>query len=252
MTRKQNVRDFSRDEVLGKVSTVMLSRHIQLAPCPVPPADFYRYCWTNEEKAAIRLLNKVAPTLLRRQSALTLDWDLPVFVVKCLESTAQRPVGIRVEFGEELPLPSTDHWRSQRSPLPISRLPEGMQDILETWAKKWVRLSIEKDEVYNKVNRVFSACNTMGQVYRIWPNVCSFLPERGQEVLRNAKVRSKLPEALIHYSHEDYDSKKPLLDRDWSPEALAPYDTIITEALLLPTLEEIAMPVTVVHDVHRG
>jgi len=80
----------------------------------------------------------------------------------------------------------------------------------------------------------------MGQLHRIWPNLCGFLPDRGQEILRKMKVRSRLPEGVLHYDDEaDPENQYPILDDEWAPAALAPYDTIITEALLLPDVEEV-------------
>lgn len=219
--RNQSVRDYSKSEVLERVEQRMVNRMGLLAPCPVAPEEIYRHLWTNEERAALRLLKSSMPTLLHRSSDLTLQWDVKEFKVDTVFSPPRMPLTMLVKFGIDLPLPSTESWRSGADRVNMSRLPISMVDALVEWGERWVKLDIERAQVHNKVERTFSACNTMGQIHRLWPNLCSFLPELGQEVVRKIKVRSRLPEAV-------------LLDKEWTPAALAPYDAVITEALLLP------------------
>lgn len=245
----QNVRDYSKSEVLDRVSQRMVNRIGLLAPCPIAPKEIYRHLWTKEERAALRLLKSSMPTLLHRDSALTLQWDVKEFKVDTVFSPPRMPLTMFVKFGTDLPLPCTESWRSGADMVNMSRLPSSMVDALVEWGERWVRLDIEREQVYSKVDRTFSACNTMGQIHRLWPNLCSFLPERGQEVVRKIKVRSRLPEAVLHYDEDnDPECEHPLLDEEWKPAALAPYDAVITEALLLP--DETISPVWPVRVIH--
>lgn len=233
----QNVRDYSKDQVLQRVSEKLAGRHQLLAPCPFKPTDVYRFCWTKEERSAIRLLKERMPTILHKDDDMTLQWDTRPFIVRTEIAPDQIPLNLYVKFPKPIPVPQTEIWRDGRDSIMLSRLPDHLLDTIEEWAKRWAKLQIETTQVYEKVDRVFTNCNTMGQIHRLWPNLCSFLPERGQEVLRKMKVRSKLPEAVLHYADDDEENERPLLDLEWRPEALRPYDAIITEALLLPDVE---------------
>lgn len=235
----QNVRDYSKDQVLAAVNTKLEARLKLLAPCPFKSTDVYRYCWTKEERGAIRLLKDRFKTILHHDDDMTLVWDTRQFTIETAITPPQVPLHLYVKFPKPLPVPATETWRDGRDRLMLSRLPDHLLDTIEEWGRKWATIRIENTEVYTKVDRIFSACNTMGQVHRLWPNLCSFLPERGQEVLRKMKVRSKLPEAVLHYDDEnDPENERPILDEEWTPKALVPYDTIITEALLLPEAED--------------
>lgn len=249
--RNQNVRDYSKAEVSARVARKMTIRHQMLAPCPVKPTEIYRHLWTKDERAALRLLRERMPTALRYDSDMTLDWNVRPFIVETAITDPRVPSALFFRFSKTLPAPCTDAWNSSRDTLGVSRLPEPMLDTLEEWAKRWVKLDTERMYVCEQVDRIFDACNTMGQLHRLWPNLCSFLPERGQAVVRNIKVRSRLPEAVLHYDEDkDPENEHPLLEDEWKPEALAPYDALITEALLLP--DDIELPpweVTVSHGV---
>lgn len=235
---RQNVRDYSKDEVLQVLSTKLEARLRLLAPCPFKSTDVYRYCWTQEERAAIRLLMSRLPTMLKLDDDLTIDWDTRQFIVESDIVLPQGPIRLYVKFPKQVPCPQTESWRGTRDVLNLSRLPDHLLNKIEPWAKVWVKIKMENVEVYEKVDRIFKHCNTMGQVHRVWPNLCSFLPERGQEVLRKMKVKSRLPDTLVEYDEEkDPEGKHPFLNEAWTPKALAPYDAIITEALLLPDVE---------------
>lgn len=238
--RTQSIRDYSSSEVLSRVSTRMAARQHLLAPCPVTPAEVYRYMWTQPERAAIRLLNNQLRTILRYGSDLAMVWDTREFAIDTPFTPARKPLHLFVKFSADLPLPATETWRNGSDRVLLSRLPESMLTELEAWAKKWMQLDIERDAVSTKVGSIFRHCNTMGQIHRLWPNLCSFLPERGQEVLRKMKVRSKLPEEVLHYDDEDdqMERKNAKLDDEWTPEYLAKYDSLITEALLLPDVDD--------------
>ena len=245
----QNVRDYSKSDVLQRVGQKLSARHLLLAPCPLQPTDIYRHLWSNDERAAMRLLKDRMPTLLHRDSDVTLMWDTHEFHVDTAFTQPRKPVSLFVKFKAELPLPCTETWRTGADKVCLSRLPDSMVDSLAEWGRQWMRFDIEREQVYNKVDRVFSHCNTMGQIHRLWPNLCSFLPERGQEVLRRMKVRSRLPESVLHYDDEnDPENKYPILDEEWWPKALVPFDSIITEALLLPEFDgENDWPIRIVH-----
>lgn len=246
--RRQNVRDYSQSEVLQRVQLKMNARLLMLAPCPIKPAELYRHVWAKDERAALRLLRDRMPTALHFDTDMTLDWDVRPFVVETVITDPRVPHLLYFKFPKSLPAPATDAWKTDRDRLGLSRLPEAMQDELEAWAKQWVKLDTERTYVCEKVDRIFHCCNTMGQLHRLWPNLCSFLPERGQEIVRNIKVKSRLPEAVLHYDEDnDPENEHPILDEAWTPQALAPYDTLITEALLLPDVEVEPAVVSVVH-----
>lgn len=244
----QNVRDYSKDQVGTAVSTRMAVRHHLLAPCPIKPVDIYRHMWKNEERLALRTLRASMPSILRSDTDVTLAWDVRVFEIHTAVDKIKAPIRLYVEFGRSLPLPNTNPWSDSANKLGISRLPDAMLDTLEEWAKRWTKLHVEKLAVERKVENVFDVCNTMGQIHRLWPNLCSFMPERAQEILRKKKVRSKLPEEVLHYDTErDPDNRHPILDAEWTPKALQPFDALITEALLLPeTVEDFSWPIAVV------
>ena len=245
----QNVRNYSKDQVSNWVAKRMIMRHHLLAPCPIKPVDIYRYLWTKDERAALRTLKASIPSILRKDSDVTLDWDVCHFTVDTPLTPVREPLRLYTLFGRDLPLPNTDSWNDDRERLGISRMPPQLLQSLLEWGKQWMKLDIEREYVCAKAEQVFNVCNTMGQVHRLWPNLCSFMPERAQEILRKKKVRSKLPEAVLHYDDEtDPENERPLLDDEWKPAALAPYDALITEALLLPEIEvKQDWPIKIIH-----
>lgn len=234
----KNVRDHELDEVRAKLARRMYERQQILAPCPVTPKEIYRHLWRADERAALRVLNHSMSSVLNREDDLTLAWDVDKFQLEVpfgSYGVTRMPKALFIRFGSELPLPNTDSWRSRSDKPGLSRLPPQMVEALIEWSKRWMRMDLEQEEVTNKAHSIFANCNTMGQVHRIWPNLCNFMSPRGRSILEKAKVRSKLPDGVIRFNDS---TGKYVLDPAWHPSALVPFDALITEALLLPDMSD--------------
>jgi hypothetical protein len=234
--RNQNVRDYSREHVLTNVKGKLNNRLHLFADPDISPLEVYRGLWNKDEAAALKALRQRYTTILREDSDFEVQWDISKFAYKPALAPGRvfTPTKLYVYLPRELPVPQTEEWRSEGNKVNLSQLPLPLQEKLIPWGKKFVQADVDTDLTIAKVDSCFSVCNTMGQIKRVWPNLCSFLPERAQEILRNAKVRSRLPEDVVE---TDLETGKTVLVDDWNPKTLVPFDMIITESLILPERE---------------
>jgi len=105
--------------------------------------------------------------------------------------------------------------------LEYSELNADTQAKLDMWVKKTLNLKILRQELWHRCDRLLDwgwernrsygangwyggpepgqGCNTPGQVYRIWPELLPFLPVDDRGNVRNASVKSRLPDVIIGY-----------------------------------------------------
>jgi hypothetical protein len=247
--RQQNIRDYSSEHAMAKVRSKMLNRWKLLAPMPITPMMIYMGLFNKDEIRAILTLRKRLHSILREDNDIDIQWDCDKYTLAHpLLAAAVAPHSMRVGLPVEVPLPKSEEWRSDGDKVLLSDFPDSVRAPMVDWSKLYIKQSIEYLAVEDKVSKCFSLCNTMGQVKRVWPNLCSFLPDRAQEVLRNAKVQSRYPDGVLDFSEvsgEENEYSLAKLNSEWEPAALVPYDMLITEALVLTEADLPAIAVSV-------
>jgi hypothetical protein len=236
--RKQNVRDYSKKEVEAAVDAKLHNRWMALAPDPVKAMELYDCLYTPQQHEAIGVLSHF-PDLLSEGQQFHLHFG-------GLDANYQFPMGpegpwkmrverLKVSMPVSRPLPSTHAAYGKFFAKHVSELPEHLMIPLLDWVPRWLQLKAETVAVSSKVESLFECCNTMGQIKRVWPNIVSFLPDRAQEILRNAKVQSPYPDDVMGYDESrDLEGQTRQLKPEWSPKYLAWHDRVLTEALLMP------------------
>lgn len=223
MARRKNksVNEFVNENLKGKVGTLMDNRRRLLAPFPVAAERIYRMIWTPEERAAIRVCAKRKEFL--REGA-NMHLRMPIMF-----NEKRLIVAVGIKLRQPLPMPGFN------VSVPYESLEMAQVDALSEWAPKWLALRQEQNQLLVKLEQCGKVCKTFGQLYRLWPDILSFMGEAGQQKVREAKVRSAYPESTLTYRDEDGNAyPTPRLNPLFEPEAFAPFTSMIAECLMLP------------------
>jgi hypothetical protein len=102
----------------------------------------------------------------------------------------------------------------------LTELPDDTQTTLFSWALKSNSLYNERVTLLEKITDLCQQCNTPGQVYRLWPELLTFMPPATQQAMHEAKAKSAIPSRLF-----DWQRPEP-----WMNDVLA-------QALILPNFE---------------
>jgi hypothetical protein len=194
----------------------------------------YERMWTDTEWDQVSALQAKFPGLVNEDNSFQLVFKTKRPIRVPVDGDNSWPLSVDVlvlTLPEPRPMPETCKNYSQQHPYVFmaNSLPSELLRPIVAWVPRWLQCMAETAVVKTKLDSLFKHCNTMGQVKRVWPNICSFLPERAQEKLRNAKVQSPYPTSML--------DDEGRLKAAWLPETLAWYDRIITESLLLPEYE---------------
>lgn len=240
--RRQSVRDYSRDVVSKEIRDALTNRWKLLSPFPLDPREIHQVVFTPEVHAAAKVIKEVVPSMLRHNNRLVLQWrsDAPMVanplvpfirghyaevVLNDFRMAQCRPTHIYVilpdENEEEYYLPGEQKFF-------VSRLPAAMREVLVPWAHSYIKHKLEEMALKKLTDQVFYACNTLGQVKRAWPNLMNFMPTEQRQKVEQMKCRSKMPEGFDQYQADG---------ELFSYKNIEAYDTIITEALILPKMD---------------
>ena len=215
--RNKTVNEFVNENLKGKVSGLMDSRRRLLAPFPVAAERIYRSVWTPEERAAIRVCVK-RKEFLREGNRIVLKMP----VVLRGDETMTTVVGMTISLKQPLPMPGYS------VSVPYENLEPEHVAALQEWAPRWIELRQEQNRLLTRLEQCGKVCKTFGQLYRLWPDILSFFGEAGQQKVREARVRSAYPDAVLLF-----DGAKSLRP-EWAPETFAPFTSMIAECLMLP------------------
>ena len=207
--------------------------------CPLQ--DLYRHAFTEDEWRSLNYL---------------LERDIGR---DCL--AADRKFTLVMSEGKESILYYRDHvvfWFPDevlRPPLEIEldRLPYSVQEKLLGWLKKSFAYQRLRRELRTRIEALLDwgwlanqsydssrgswrggptpgqGCNTIGQVYRVWPELLPFFPPEEVAVARNASVKSRLPDFIMYEDEQltvgqfvckerlfycDTDKAKPYTDQE--------------------------------------
>jgi hypothetical protein len=231
---KKGRKDFAAEAVNKYASKLMNNRWHLLAPFPLERIDIYNALFSIEQHRAFDLLKRTAPTTLSMGSEFNLIFDMSTDVR--VRDRAAKPRYLKVSLDMSMPMPDTNTISGPPDhTFLLSQLPPHLLEPIMEWSKQWLTACRETREVCGKLTVLFDTCSTMGQIKRVWPNACNLLPDKAQADLRNAKVKSSYPDAVLDHVNwrEDGKEVKTLKD-EWKPETLAWYDDRLTEALCLP------------------
>jgi hypothetical protein len=226
-------KDFAAKVTKQYASRLMYNRWHMLCPFPLEKIDIYNALFSVEQHRAFDLLKRTVPSALSMGTKfnMTFDMDVNVTVMGC----RPRPQWFVVDLDCEVPMPDTATWNgTPEHVFLVSQLPPHLREPIVEWGARWLTASRETKEVCGKLDKLFDICNTMGQIKRLWPNACNLLPEAAQAKLREAKVKSPYPDAVLEVAYRDDGKEIALLSDEWKPEKLDWYDDRLTEALCLP------------------
>lgn len=218
--KKDSVRDFMVETLAAKVGKMMDSRRRLLAPFPLTPEKIYRAAWTPEERTALRVCARHKELLRTGQ---TMQIILPTMIK---EDHAKATV--TVKLAQALPMPG------YVLSVPYDNLSFEQVHAIHEWIPKWVELNVQQSQLVSKVKDVGKICKTYGQLYRLWPDILSFFNDTGSRVVMNARVKSPYPEQAMYYGGESAKQLRP----EFSPDAFAPFTSMIAECLMLPENED--------------
>lgn len=220
------------DKLRTRIERQMFSRAYQLNPLKLKPLHIYEACHTREELDSFATLEYRYKRSLETIKTLLIDLEHPYRFGISAFGNRYTAMGISITLPRELP--GISSYECKDSPYKLSTLPEDMMKELLRWAKVWVALDIQSTMVSERIGELFVHCNTMGQVLRVWPGIAGFLPDEGKDKLAGKKVKSPYPEGLIHREHDsEGNTISRRLDERWTPEALKPYELLISEALVM-------------------
>jgi hypothetical protein len=247
--RKQNLKDFTKDSLIRHAKQLLYNRWMLLTPPPVEPDKVYDTLLTDEQHRAMELLDATMPSCLERGSQVNVIFDVPAQIKTPIHNKIHEAKYLQLHLPNQRILPNTETYTGTRSPhhrFLVSALPSDMRESLQEWARNWMRAQAETAEVIDKLDSLFTACNTLGQAKRIWPQITGLLTEQAQNKLAQAKVRSPYPDGVLLRDPDVWDDKAHNykligLRKEWEPPALQWYDDRLTESLCLPmqcTLED--------------
>lgn len=218
--RKESVRDFVTETLAAKVGKLMDSRRRVLAPFPIVPEKIYRAAWTPEERAALKVLVKHKELLRMGQ---TLNVILPTMV-----GEQHAKANVTIKLNQPLPMPG------YVLSVPYENLSFEQVHAIHEWIPKWVELNTQQISLVAKAKEVGRICKTYGQLYRLWPDILSFFNDVGSRTVMNARVKSPYPEVALYYGGDSTKKLRP----EFTPEAFAPFTSMIAECLMLPENED--------------
>lgn len=103
----------------------------------------------------------------------------------------------------------------------FSQLHVDAQDNIKVWTTKAIALKRLRNKLYGRIDNLFNwewdnyiggrrggptpgvACNTPGQLMRIWPELMAFLPVQYRDVVRNANKQSRMPSHIHNWGTID-------------------------------------------------
>jgi len=180
--------------------------------CPLE--DVYKQAFSTKEWDALSLLmeRKIGRQTLNRSSSF--DLYLPE-TYKGQQKHQRDHVTFGFPDGKNRPNIDVEYYK----------LHPDVQAKLDSWLKKAVSLKRLRHEIWHRCDRLLDwgwdkhrnygsngwyggpepgqACNTPGQVYRVWPELLPFLPAEDRHKVMNASVKSPLPKTILNYGTVD-------------------------------------------------
>lgn len=222
-TAAERMREQFKNSVLDRVDNLMKGRRQLLAPFPIPAEDIYRLCFTDVQLEALEVLAD-RPDILRTTRQVYIA-NIP------RELSAYQPEGSVLRACVKLENPRPGEVMIS---IDIAHLPTPMRSSIAEWVKHWTQCELERKRMWLRLHRLGEQCSTWGQVYRIWPDLISFMDEHHAKRIQQAKAKSPLPPMMDRWGPEQVNEG---IHPEWLPEAFAPFTTLLAECLMLPPPE---------------
>lgn len=220
----------------SRVNDLLNNRWQLLVPQPFTAMEVYSKLFTPEEFAAIELIRATKPTTINMASQLCVALDDPIVRFRDYGSgsTNLRVGYLELDFDDPVPSPEARPYQPENH-VPFSILPQAMRNEILAWIPKYFEVQYATRRVVDKVDRLFNVCSTLGQIYRVWPNITTLMNRESSDLIAAKKVRSPYPDTVLDITLDDYGKRvSSRLREEWTPEALQWYDDRLTEALCLP------------------
>ena len=174
--------------------------------------DIYKEAFTRKEWNALEVL--LGTNLGKECLSLSSSFELYLPATDPKRTQQHQRRHITFGFPDNVLRPGLD--------LEYMELNPDAQARLDMWIKKTMNLKTLRQELWHRCDRLLDwgwesnksyspgngwrggpepgqGCNTPGQVYRIWPELLPFLPVEGRDMVRNASVKSRLPDTIMDY-----------------------------------------------------
>jgi len=147
-----------------------------------------------------------------------------------------------------------DGKRRPDIPVEFAQLHVDVQENIQAWVCKAIKLKKLRKKLYKRVDDLFDwewddyagfnsttggrrggptpgiACNTPGQLMRIWPELMAFMPVECRDVARQANMKSRMPTRISDWGTVDQFLSLEPRHEDQTPEELV-FERRVFEAL---------------------
>ena len=114
-------------------------------------------------------------------------------------------------------------------------LTSDIAEKISHWLPETLKFGQETTDLAERIEQLASVCNTYGQLIRMWPELEGFMPPAVQTKIAEAAAISKYPEkAFKHSFSKELNTAVRTLRPEFKPTALAPFNALIAECLMLP------------------
>lgn len=205
----------------GRVSSELDKRWHVLHPFTLDPIqDGYRHMFDDQEWAALHLL------LNKKKFESVWGYNSRIDIESSIRTGAGSHC-YKIRLTLTTSMPNVD--------VAYHSLPPPIANYIDAWVIEWIRYRDEKAEILSTLKSLCGHCSSPGQIIRVWPAMLGFFDmETKEELTRKKKARSPLPQSILE---TDEFGRRKILD-PFRRSRLDAFESILTEALILPTPEE--------------
>lgn len=155
-----------------------------------PTDDIYRTVYSKEHWDAMQLLCRDKRLKQSMTRGATFDMQMPH------PGKSWQAPHVTFYFDKGLKLPSLD--------VKYDHLEDYVKQKIDAWLRKAFAMKELRQDLWYRVDKMVEVdkwarsytCNTPGQMIRLWPELQPFLPVAERDTVRNACVKSKLPDKM--------------------------------------------------------
>lgn len=232
MRRRKNAKTRMRDGLIDAFGSSIIkklrNRHMLLCPFPLDPMVLYRSLWNDAQFEGLKALFMVDGLLTRRS-----QMHLRVPLVPD-DDGENNEVHIIVNLPEPQPMGGGDY-----DEIDYTKFTDEELAMVRSWVVDWRKFQDDTDRVEVAVNDVVKACNSIGQVIRIWPDLLGFMKPSQQDEVKNKATRSPYPKDALEWYHNGQGQVCHRLAPGFQPERFKALHDVIAESLMLPEYDDL-------------
>lgn len=149
-----------------------------LLPCPYKVMDLYRFGWTPEQAAALKVLAPVGG-LLRGAHHVVVEMPLPGEDGKIRHNRLQLNLERSPRWPDGLPVGNRSSGRNTNL-LGRDDLPPDVYEVLCRWTQKAQWMQAQHKLMTQDFKAAVRSCSNMAQVLKLWPELGPFYRERNK------------------------------------------------------------------------